>query len=56
MDFNRHLDYIHFNPVKHGLVNDPKLYQYSSIHKFADIYQSDWGVIEKPDIKGEFGE
>lgn len=56
MDFNRHLDYIHYNPVKHGLINNPGLYPYSSIHKFADVYQSDWGVIEKPLFEGEFGE
>lgn len=31
-DFERHLDYIHYNPVKHGLASCPHLWQYSSFH------------------------
>jgi putative transposase len=33
-DFARHVDYIHYNPVKHGLVADPFDWQWSSIHAF----------------------
>lgn len=33
-DFNRHVDYIHFNPVKHGLVSNPEDWQWSSYHRF----------------------
>jgi putative transposase len=29
-DFENHLHYIHFNPVKHGLVTDPRQWPYSS--------------------------
>lgn len=29
-DFQRHLDYIHYNPVKHGLVQRPEDWPYSS--------------------------
>lgn len=29
-DFQRHYDYIHFNPVKHGYVERPEDYKYSS--------------------------
>ena len=29
-DWQRHVDYIHFNPVKHGYVLKPKDWQYSS--------------------------
>jgi putative transposase len=29
-DLENHLHYIHFNPVKHGYVNDPRAWQYSS--------------------------
>lgn len=34
-DLARHVDYIHFNPVKHGLVADPFGWRWSSIHAFA---------------------
>lgn len=33
-DFERHVDYIHFNPVKHGWVTRAADWQYSSIHRF----------------------
>jgi putative transposase len=44
-DLNRHIDYIHYNPVKHGLVGDPFLYEYSSIHEFhkQGYYEREWG-------------
>ena len=29
-DWRRHLDYIHYNPVKHGFVNAPEAWPYSS--------------------------
>ena len=45
LDLKHHLDYIHYNPVKHQFVDDPFKYRYSSIHDFQKkgIYQSDWG-------------
>lgn len=44
-DFKRHMDYIHYNPVKHGLVNSPNDWQYSSFHRYVKqgIYTKDWG-------------
>ncbi len=33
-DFLEHMDYIHSNPVKHGLVDDPFKWKYSTIHKY----------------------
>jgi putative transposase len=46
-DLNRHTDYIHYNPVKHGFVRSPFDWQYSSIHEFAkaEVYQPEWGKI-----------
>jgi putative transposase len=43
-DFARHVDYIHYNPVKHGLVGDPFDWRWSSIHAFArrGIIRRDW--------------
>ena len=56
-DFNHHVDYIHYNPVKHGLVMRPVDWQYSSIHRYIQqgILTSDWGadcVINIPDATG----
>ena len=35
-DYQRHLDYIHFNPVKHGYVNKAVDWRYSSIHRWIN--------------------
>jgi putative transposase len=44
-DFERHLDYIHFNPVRHGYVKRAVDWPYSTIHRYVrqGIYPSDWG-------------
>ncbi len=51
-DFNRHCDYIHYNPVKHGLVNSPSEWEFSSLKKFVEkgIYNKDWGKVIKGDL------
>ena len=56
IDFNRHLDYIHYNPVKHEIVGKPFDYRFSSIHQYREYYQDDWGVKEPVKIEGDFGE
>lgn len=33
-DFTNHLNYIHFNPVKHQLCEKPEDWQFSSIHRY----------------------
>jgi putative transposase len=33
-DLERHITYIHYNPVKHGWVEQPEDWKYSSIHHF----------------------
>ena len=57
-DLNRHIDYIHYNPVKHGLVKDPFDYDHSSIHQYAEqgIYHTGWGRNEDPTSAGTYGE
>ena len=55
-DFNRHLDYIHYNPVKHGYAKSPFEWEYSSIHDYLDYYPEDWGRKEKIGFEGNFGE
>lgn len=44
-DFAQHVDYIHYNPAKHGLVSAPKSWPYSSFHRYveAGIYPADGG-------------
>ena len=45
-DLNNHLNYIHYNPVKHGLVKNPFDWKYSSIHDYKEYYSVDWGINE----------
>lgn len=44
-DFRHHLDYIHFNPVKHGYVHAAKDWPYSSFRQWVarGIYEGGWG-------------
>ncbi len=55
-DFNRHIDYVHYNPVKHGLVKNPFDYEHSSLSKFREYYPPNWGVAEEIKFDGDFGE
>jgi putative transposase len=50
IDFQRHIDYIHYNPVKHGLVSLPIQWPYSSIHRFIEygVLDSEWSGNTKP--------
>ncbi|MFH0853413.1 MAG: transposase [bacterium] len=42
-DFNNHVNYIHFNPVKHGYANKPEDWPWSSYHTFTN---EDYGLID----------
>ncbi len=44
-DFCKHLDYLHFNPVKHGLVKCVHDWEYSSFHRGVKRgeYDIGWG-------------
>jgi putative transposase len=57
-DLNRHIDYIHYNPIKHGLSSDPRQYHFSSFHDFCarGYYEEDWGCKQNIELDGEFGE
>ena len=43
-DFARHVDYVHFNPVKHGHVERVRDWPLSSFHRMVrlGIYPADW--------------
>mgnify|MGYP001043466595 CR=1 FL=1 len=55
-DFNRHMDYVHYNPVKHGYVRSPADWPYSSFHRCLSrgLYAPDWGASE-PNLPGVVG-
>ena len=44
-DLHKHLDYLHFNPVKHGLVKCVHDWEYSSFHRGVrrGEYEAKWG-------------
>jgi putative transposase len=44
-DLNRHLDYIHYNPVKLGLVKSVAEWPRSSFHRYVRMgyYEGGWG-------------
>ena len=46
--FERHVDYIHFNPVKHGYVARASDWPYSSFHRYVreGVLPVDWAVDE----------
>jgi putative transposase len=43
-DFARHMDYIHYNPVKHGHARCPHHWEHSSFHRWVKegVYRPDW--------------
>ncbi len=51
-DLARHLDYIHFNPVKHGYVSRAGDWPYSTFHRLvsAGVYPADWGARDLVDL------
>ena len=58
-DFQRHSDYLHYNPVKHSWVKQVKDWPYSSFHRYvrAGIYPENWGgEVETEKDDGLFGE
>jgi putative transposase len=56
-DYRRHLDYLHWNPVKHGYVQRVIDWPYSSFHRYVrdGVLPVDWGGGAAP-ATGAFGE
>jgi putative transposase len=46
-DYARHFDYIHYNPVKHGLVECARQWPYSTFHRWMKrgVYEEHWGCL-----------
>ena len=57
LDYQRHVDYIHFNPVKHGLVTSVRDWPYSSFHRFVKhgVLSEDWAGMAESEVEN-FGE
>jgi putative transposase len=45
-DYARHVDYVHFNPVKHGLVLSAAAWPFSSFHRAVamGLYDASWAA------------
>src|SRR5713101_3066316 len=56
-DFARHVDYIHFNPVKHGHAQRVREWPYSSFQRMVrlGVYPEDWAGDIRDD-GSDFGE
>src|SRR5262249_444350 len=58
-DLKRCVDYLHFNPVKHGLVRRVKDWPWSSFKRFVRLgeYTADWGIgVEIAHLADLFGD
>lgn len=48
-DFQAHMDYVHINPIKHGLTTQVADWPYSTFHRLVarGVYSADWaGTVE----------
>ena len=54
-DFARHVDYIHYNPLKHGYVQQVRDWPWSSFHRFVrtELLPEDWGGVDEVLDTGE---
>ena len=57
-DLQRHVDYVHFNPVKHGLVKRVADWPHSSFHAFVERGRlpGDWAGVDASGDADGFGE
>jgi len=55
-DFRRHMDYMYYNPVKHGYVERVKDWPFSSFHRDVEkgVYSENWG--ESVEMRMNMGE
>ena len=56
-DFARHVDYIHYNPVRHGLVAAPRDWPHSTFAQWVarGVYTQGWGSDEMPKFPDDVG-
>jgi putative transposase len=58
IDLQRHVDYIHYNPVKHGLVQRVSDWPHSSFHRYvrSGDLPRDWAGVGEDAALLDFGE
>jgi putative transposase len=58
MIFARHVDYIHFNPVKHGYVEHVQDWPFLSFHRMVrlGLYPPGWAGRPDNELDSGFGE
>nr|WP_236994155.1 hypothetical protein [Methylomicrobium sp. RS1] len=54
-DYQRHVDYVHVNPLKHGYVKRVEDWPYSTFHRYVakGIYPPAWCGDASSDIEGD---
>ena len=57
-DFKAYVDYVHINPLKHGLVKNVGDWEYSTFHTLvkAGIYQRNWAGGAESVLDGLYDE
>ena len=57
-DYLRHVEYIHYNPVKHGYATKATQWPYSSIHRYikSGVIDEHWGADEMVMRDEDYGE
>jgi len=56
-DLKHHVEYIHYNPVKHGYVKAPKDWNFSSFHRYVNngIYDLQWAAGAELEFESTIG-
>ena len=56
-DLIQHVEYIHYNPVKHGLVKAPWDWEYSSFYRYVreGMYDPEWEAGVKMEFEPTIG-
>ena len=57
-DYEIHMDYLHYNPVKHGLTENVRDWPYSTFHRYVQkgVYTKTWGSDAIANNGNQFGE
>jgi putative transposase len=57
-DYRTHMDYVHFNPVKHGLAAHPAAWPYSTFQKCValGLYDPAWTLSDGAIMPSDMGE
>ncbi len=57
-DYRNHMDYVHFNPVKHGFVAHPAAWPYSTFQKCValGLYDPAWAAPDNVTMSSGMGE